>query len=167
MVFRGVMAGASSAGSCMSSKTARKGKTPRPGTGHARRLASALSNGAGLGGFNKIFAERVEHNGSATRLMLDAAHRKAHRTAASLLKKRGFSRCIGRAKGGLNAKLHAVCHAFGRPTAFYPRSVTFFHQKIWHTDGTKSCAQRKRAYSFHRKPLKFLVELKRIELLAS
>ena len=40
-----------------------------------------------LGIFNKIFAELVEQNGPATRLMIDATHLKAHRTAASLLKK--------------------------------------------------------------------------------
>ena len=40
-----------------------------------------------LGVFNKIFAELVEQNGPATRLMIDATHLKAHRTAASLLKK--------------------------------------------------------------------------------
>ena len=40
-----------------------------------------------LGIFNKIFAELVEKNGSTTRLMIDATHLKAHRTAASLLKK--------------------------------------------------------------------------------
>jgi transposase len=40
-----------------------------------------------LGVFNKIFAELVEQNGPTTRLMIDATHLKAHRTAASLLKK--------------------------------------------------------------------------------
>ena len=39
-----------------------------------------------LGVFNRIFAELVEQNGSTTRLMIDATHLKAHRTAASLLK---------------------------------------------------------------------------------
>ena len=29
--------------------------------------------------------------------------------------KRGASRCIGRTKGGLNSKLHAVCNAQGKP----------------------------------------------------
>ena len=43
-----------------------------------------------LGVFNKIFAELVEQNGPTTRLMIDATHLKAHRTAASLLKKGGF-----------------------------------------------------------------------------
>ena len=40
--------------------------------------------------FNRIFAELVEQNGSTTRLMIDATHLKAHRTAASLLKKGAF-----------------------------------------------------------------------------
>lgn len=43
-----------------------------------------------LGVFNKIFAELVEQHGSTTRLMIDATHLKAHRTAASLLKKGAF-----------------------------------------------------------------------------
>lgn len=43
-----------------------------------------------LGVFNKIFAELVERNGSATRLMIDTTHLKAHRTAVSLLKKEVF-----------------------------------------------------------------------------
>ena len=40
-----------------------------------------------IGYFNKIFAELVEKNGPTTRLMIDAIHLKAHRTAAILLKK--------------------------------------------------------------------------------
>ena len=40
-----------------------------------------------IGYFNKIFAELVEKNGPTTRLMIDATHLNAHRTAASLLKK--------------------------------------------------------------------------------
>jgi IS5 family transposase len=46
--------------------------------------------------------------------MIDATHLKAHRTAASLLK-RGGPRRIGRTKGDLNSKLHAVCDGKGRP----------------------------------------------------
>ena len=45
----------------------------------------------------------------------DATHLKAHRTPASLLKKRDVPRRIGRTKGGLNSKLHAVCDGYGRP----------------------------------------------------
>jgi Transposase and inactivated derivatives len=40
-----------------------------------------------LGVFNKIFMELVEKDGPTERLMIDATHLKAHRTAASLLKK--------------------------------------------------------------------------------
>ena len=40
-----------------------------------------------LGVFNKIFAELARKGGKAERIMIDATHLKAHRTAASLLKK--------------------------------------------------------------------------------
>ncbi|QXQ06709.1 IS5 family transposase [Sphingosinicellaceae bacterium] len=68
-----------------------------------------------LGVFNRIFAALAAKGGKPDRLMIDATHLKAHRTAASLLKKGLFPRCIGRTKGGLNSKLHAVCDGQGRP----------------------------------------------------
>ena len=40
-----------------------------------------------LGVFNKIFAELARQAGKQRRLMIDATNLKAHRTAASLLKK--------------------------------------------------------------------------------
>ena len=40
-----------------------------------------------LGVFNKIFAELARRGGKPQRIMIDATHLKAHRTAASLLKK--------------------------------------------------------------------------------
>ena len=40
-----------------------------------------------LGVFNKIFGELARKAGKSSRLMIDATHLKAHRTAASLLKK--------------------------------------------------------------------------------
>ena len=40
-----------------------------------------------LGVFNRILAELAAQGGSADKLMIDANHLKAHRTAASLLKK--------------------------------------------------------------------------------
>ena len=43
-----------------------------------------------LGVFNRIFAELAAEGGRPARLMIDATHLKAHRTAASLLKKRLF-----------------------------------------------------------------------------
>ena len=40
-----------------------------------------------LGVFNKIFAELARWGGKPRRIMIDATHLKAHRTAASLLRK--------------------------------------------------------------------------------
>jgi transposase len=40
-----------------------------------------------LGVFNRIFADLAAKGGKPDRLMIDATHLKAHRTAASLLKK--------------------------------------------------------------------------------
>jgi transposase len=66
-----------------------------------------------LGVFNKIFAELARKGGKPERIMIDATHLKAHRTAASLLKKGLFP--PGAPKAGLNSKLHAVCDGHGRP----------------------------------------------------
>ena len=53
-----------------------------------------------LGVFNKIFTELVEKHGTTERLMIDATHLKAHRTAASLLKKGLFPAVsVGRKAG--------------------------------------------------------------------
>ncbi|WP_245874840.1 IS5 family transposase [Desulfobulbus oralis] len=57
-----------------------------------------------MGVFNNIFTELAKTAGQDGQVMIDATHLKAHRTAASLLKKGLFSRCIGRTKGGLNSK---------------------------------------------------------------
>jgi hypothetical protein len=43
--------------------------------------------------------------------MIDATYLKAHRTASSLGVKGGLGRLIGRTKGGMNTKLHAVTEA--------------------------------------------------------
>ena len=40
-----------------------------------------------LGVFNRIFCELAGKSGDPNRIMIDATHLKAHRTAASLLKK--------------------------------------------------------------------------------
>src|SRR5664279_1146505 len=48
-----------------------------------------------LGVFNKIFAELARKAGKPRRLMIDSTHLKAHRTAASLLKKGLFPDVLG------------------------------------------------------------------------
>ena len=51
-----------------------------------------------LGVFNQIFAELAGKSGKPDRLMIDATHLKAHRTAASLLKKGLFPDVSGARK---------------------------------------------------------------------
>jgi putative transposase len=51
-----------------------------------------------LGVFNKIFVELALKAGKSDRLMIDATHLKAHRTAASLLKKGLFPDVSGAPK---------------------------------------------------------------------
>lgn len=53
-----------------------------------------------LGVFNKIFAELAGKAGQPDRIMIDATHLKAHRTAASLLKKGLFPDVLGAPKAG-------------------------------------------------------------------
>ena len=64
--------------------------------------------------YDKVFIELARSGGKLKRLMIDATHLKAHRSVASLLNK-ALPRRIGRIKGGLNSKLHAVCDGDGRP----------------------------------------------------
>jgi hypothetical protein len=57
-------------------------------------------------------------------IMIDVTYPKAKRTASSLQAKKGgpdnqCGRLIGRTKGGLNTKLHAVTDARGRPLKFF------------------------------------------------
>jgi transposase len=53
-----------------------------------------------LGVFNRIFEALARKGGKPDRLMIDATHLKAHRTAASLLKKGKFPAISGAQKGG-------------------------------------------------------------------
>lgn len=68
-----------------------------------------------MGVFNRMFSALTGEARKPDRLMIDATHLKAHRTAASLLKKGLFSDVSGEPKGGLNSKLHVVCDGEGRP----------------------------------------------------
>jgi IS5 family transposase len=53
-------------------------------------------------------------------VMIDATCLKAHRTAFEPAgKKGGLGRLIGRTKGGMNTKLHAVTDANGRPIGLF------------------------------------------------
>ncbi|MBL7238163.1 MAG: IS5 family transposase, partial [Komagataeibacter hansenii] len=53
-------------------------------------------------------------------VMIDATYLKAHRTASGLLVKKGDpGHLIGRTKGGMNTRLHAVTDHNGRPLSFF------------------------------------------------
>jgi transposase len=56
----------------------------------------------------------VAEGGVSDTLMIDATHLKAHRAAASLLKK-GMYPPYRADKRRLNSKLHAICDSNGRP----------------------------------------------------
>ena len=58
-----------------------------PGYGPHKTIYNRFVRWSRLGVFNKIFAELARKAGQPARLMIDATHLKAHRTAASLLKK--------------------------------------------------------------------------------
>ena len=58
-----------------------------PGYGPHKTLYNRFVRWSRMGVFNRIFAELAAKGGKPDRLMIDATHLKAHRTAASLLKK--------------------------------------------------------------------------------
>jgi hypothetical protein len=63
--------------------------------------------------FSKIFPAQAARGGKPGQLTMDATHLKADLTAASLLEQGNVPRRIGRSKGGLNSKSHAVCDGYG------------------------------------------------------
>ena len=58
-----------------------------PGYGPHKTIYNRFIRWSRLGVFNRIFAELAAKGGKPDQLMIDATHLKAHRTAASLLKK--------------------------------------------------------------------------------
>jgi len=60
------------------------------GYGPHKTLYNRFVRWSRMGVFNRIFAELAKEAGSPDKLMIDATHLKAHRTAASLLKKGAF-----------------------------------------------------------------------------
>src|SRR5450631_4442362 len=63
--------------------------------GPPKTIYKRLVRWSRLGVFNKIFAELAREAGKPHRLMIDATHLEAHRTAASLLKKGLFPDASG------------------------------------------------------------------------
>jgi len=88
-----------------------------------------------LGVFARIFSALTGKTGAPGELMIDSTHLKAHRTAASLLKKGGAARRIGRTRGSLNSKLHAVCDGGGRPVAMLLTKAS--HERTYASRSTR------------------------------
>jgi putative transposase len=64
-----------------------QGKDPPRGYGPHKTLYNRFVRWSRLGVFARIFAALAAEAGTPERLMIDATHLKAHRTAASLLQK--------------------------------------------------------------------------------
>jgi transposase len=71
-----------------------------PGYGPHKTIYNRFVRWIRLGVFNKIFTELARKAGKPSRLMIDATHLKAHRTAASLLKKGLFPDVSGGRRAG-------------------------------------------------------------------
>jgi hypothetical protein len=97
--------------------------------GPSKTLYNRFIRWSRIGVFDRIFAALAGESAATDTVMVDRAHLKGHRTAASLLKKGAVPRRIGRTKGGLNSKLQAanvliadkgiearlISRGFGRP----------------------------------------------------
>ncbi|WP_170583203.1 IS5 family transposase [Ruegeria arenilitoris] len=80
------------------------------------RLYSRWKRWSEKGIFARMMAGLAAEHGEKGAVMIDATYLKAHRTATSMAaKKGGGGRLIGRTKGGMNTKLHAICDSKGRP----------------------------------------------------
>jgi transposase len=80
-----------------------------------KALYDRIERWSQAGVFDRTSAALAAESAATDTVMIDAGSLKAHRTAASLRKGGLVPRCIGRTKGGLNSKRHAVCDAGGKP----------------------------------------------------
>ncbi|MFX0543905.1 IS5 family transposase [Roseovarius sp. S4756] len=88
--------------------------------GPAKTLYNRWKRWSEMGVFARIFEGLAAEAPEQATIMIDATYLKAHRTASSLRgKKGGRGRLIGRTKGGMNTKLHAITDTKGRPIRFF------------------------------------------------
>lgn len=66
-----------------------------PGYGPHKTLYNRFVRWSRMGVFDRIFASLAGEAGEPDRLIIDSTHLKAHRTAASLLKRGRFPACSG------------------------------------------------------------------------
>ncbi|MGR3633234.1 MAG: IS5 family transposase [Limimaricola soesokkakensis] len=88
--------------------------------GPAKTLYNRWKRWSDKGVFARMMEGLAAESPERKTVMIDATYLKAHRTETSLrLKKGGGGRLIGRTKGGMNNKLHAVTDTQGRPIRFF------------------------------------------------
>ncbi|MEQ3669519.1 MAG: IS5 family transposase, partial [Pseudophaeobacter sp.] len=84
--------------------------------GPHKTLYSRWKRWSDKGVFARMMAGLAAEHGENKTVMIDSTYLKAHRTATSKgVKKGGRGLLIGRTKGGMNTKLHAICDREGRP----------------------------------------------------
>jgi len=84
--------------------------------GPHKTLYSRWKRWSEKGIFARMMVGLAAEHGEEKTVMIDATYLKAHRTATSMVaEKGGRGRLIGRTKGGMNTKLHAICDSQGRP----------------------------------------------------
>lgn len=71
-----------------------------PGYGPHKTLYNRFVRWSRMGVFDSIFAALAGEAGEPDRLIIDSTHLKAHRTAASLLKRGRFPACSGAPRAG-------------------------------------------------------------------
>ena len=71
-----------------------------PGYGPHKTIYNRFIRWSELGVFGRIFVELAKEGGASDEMMIDATHLKAHRTAASLLKKGLFPGISGAPRAG-------------------------------------------------------------------
>ena len=76
-----------------------------------------------MGVFARIMEGLAAEGTDRKTIMIGATYLKAHRTASSLRLKGGRGGPIGRTKGGMNTKPHAVTDSNGRPIRFFITAV--------------------------------------------
>ncbi|MBB97408.1 MAG: IS5/IS1182 family transposase [Rhodobacteraceae bacterium] len=88
--------------------------------GRPKTLYNRWKRWSDMGVFARMMEGLPAEGADRKTVMIDATYLKAHRAASSLrLKKGGRGRLIGRTKGGMNTKLHAVTDTNGRPIRFF------------------------------------------------
>ncbi len=85
------------------------------GYGPPKTLHNRFTRWSRLGVFDRIFAALEGEGPKPGRIMVDATPPQGSSHCGKPAQKAALSRCIGRTKGGLNSKLHAVCDANGKP----------------------------------------------------